>query len=99
MAAAPARGGTGCGGRPAGWALLAVPFYGQPELHCGRLVGRQKPHNENDIDRIRSRTPEMPAARPPVHAIARRPGRREIAVMGLPGLIDGSSNPLIHMLQ
>jgi hypothetical protein len=78
---------------------LVVPFYGQPELHFGRLAGRQKPHNENDIDRIRSRTPEMPAARPPVHPIAppARPPRNSRD--GLSGLIDGSLSPLIHMLQ
>jgi hypothetical protein len=63
----------------------------------------QKPHNENDIDRIRCRTLEMPVVRPPARhgqndctPVCRR---REIARDGSFGLIDGSLNPLIHMRQ
>jgi len=61
--------------------LLMVPVYGQPEWHVGNKVRRQKPHNENDIDRICGRTSEKPAARPPVHPIAHRCRRCEIAAM------------------
>jgi hypothetical protein len=45
-----------------------------------RKVWRQKPHNENDIDRIRSRTPEIPAARRRCIRLRVGAARREIAV-------------------